>query len=93
MKVRYKFDFSLEKNQILKQTRGVDFEDIIKAIKTGDLIEDKKHPNQKRYRGQRLFIVKIETYIYIVPYIIDRKRQVYFFFFFYPSRNATKQYF
>ena len=91
--MRYKFDYSVEKDQVLRNTRDVSFEDIIQAIKSGNLIDDKKNPNQKKYRGQRLFIVKIETHIYIVPYVIDRKRQVLFLKTLYPSRKATKQYF
>ncbi|OGH18938.1 MAG: hypothetical protein A2868_03700 [Candidatus Levybacteria bacterium RIFCSPHIGHO2_01_FULL_40_15b] len=92
MSVRYKFDFSFEKNQILKQTRGVDFEDVIQAIKSGNLIDDKKNPNQKKYRGQKLFVVKIGVYIYVVPYVIDRKRQVLFLKTLYPSGKLTKKY-
>ncbi|OGH15905.1 MAG: hypothetical protein A3C30_03695 [Candidatus Levybacteria bacterium RIFCSPHIGHO2_02_FULL_40_18] len=92
MSVKYKFDFSVEKNQILRQIRGVDFEDIIQAIKSGNLIEDKKNPNQKKYRGQKLLVVKIKTYLYVVPYIIDRKRQVLFLKTLYPSRKLTKKY-
>ncbi|MBI4091647.1 MAG: toxin [Candidatus Levybacteria bacterium] len=91
--MKYKFDYSLEKNQILIRERGVGFEDIIDAIESGGLIENKKHPNQKRYQGQKLFIVKIDAYIYVVPYIFDRKRQVYFLKTLYPNRKLTKQYF
>lgn len=92
MSVKYKFDFSEEKNQILKQTRRVGFEEIIQAIESGDLIDDKKNPNQKKYRGQNLFVVKIGAYAYVVPYVIDRKRQVLFLKTLYPSRKLTKKY-
>ena len=91
--MRYKFDYSKEKNQILKQTRGIGFEDIIQAIKSGNIIDDKSNPNKKKYPRQKLFVVKIGSYIYSVPYIIDRERQAFFLKTLYPSRKLTKQYF
>lgn len=90
--MKYKFDYSEEKNQILKRERNVGFEDIINAIESGGLIENKRHPNQKRYLGQKLFIVKINAYVYVIPYVLDRKRQVYFLKTLYPNRKLTKQY-
>ena len=90
--MKYKLDYSLEKDQILKRERGIGFEDIIDAIESGNLIEDKKHPNQKRYRNQKLFVVRIKKYIYAVPYVTDFKRQVHFLKTLYPSRRLTKQY-
>ena len=90
--MKYKFDYSEEKNQILKQTRGIGFDDIIQAIESGKLIDDRKNPNQKKYPGQRLFIVKIDTYVYIVPYIIDKERLLFFLKTLYPSRKLNKEY-
>lgn len=90
--MKYKFDYSEEKNQVLKQTRGVGFEDIIQAIESGNLIDDKKNPNQEKHPGQRLFIVKMGAYMYGVPYIIDKEREVFFLKTLYPSRKITKQY-
>ncbi|KKQ74526.1 MAG: hypothetical protein US96_C0030G0006 [Candidatus Woesebacteria bacterium GW2011_GWB1_38_5b] len=88
----YKFDYSLEKNAVLKQTRGIGFEDIIQAIESGKLLDNKDNPNQKKYPGQKLFVVKIKTYAYGVPYVIDHERQIFFLKTFYPSRKLTKEY-
>lgn len=93
--VKYKdedFDFSKEKDRVLKEKRDLGFEDIIQAIKSKDVLDDKKHPNQKKYPGQRLFVVKIGKYIYSVPYVYDRKRKVYFLKTLYPSRKLVKEY-
>ena len=93
--MRYKdedFDFSKEKDVILKEKRGVGFEDVIRAIKSENLLDEKEHPNQKRYPGQRLFIVKIGRYAYSVPYVYDLKRRVNFLKTLYPSRKLTKEY-
>ncbi len=86
------FDFSKEKDAILKEARGVGFNDVIQAIRSENVLDDKKHPNQKRYPGQRLFVVKIGSYIYSVPYVYDHKRQVFFLKTLYPSRKLTKEY-
>lgn len=90
--MKYKFDYSEEKNQILKQTRGIGFDDITQAIESGKLIDDRKNPNQKKYPGQRLLIVKIGTYVYVVPYIIDKGRLLFFLKTLYPSRKLKKEY-
>lgn len=86
------FDFSQEKDVFLKETRGVGFSEVIQAIKSEDVLDDKRHPNQKRYPGQRLFVVKIGNYIYSVPYVYDHERQVFFLKTLYPSRKLTKEY-
>lgn len=92
VKPKLLFDFSKEKDELLKETKGVSFEDIIQAIKLGHLIDNKTHPNQKKYPGQKLFVVKIGSYIYVAPYVIDHKRRVFFLKTVYPSRKLTKQY-
>lgn len=90
--MKYKYDFSIEKNEILKQTRNLGFEDIIKAIESGKLVDQKNHPNKKKYPKQKIFIVKMGTYIYAVPYVIDQKKHSLFLKTFYPSRKLTKDY-
>lgn len=89
--MKYKYGFSKEKSAILREARGIGFEDIIQAIKSGNLIDDRRNPNQKKYSGQRLFVVKIGNYIYGVPYIIDNERQLFFLKTLYPSRKLTKE--
>lgn len=82
--------FDEEKNIFLKQTRGIDFEDILKAIDNGKLLDDIEHPN-KKYKHQRLFIVEIQGYVYIVPYV-QNKEGIIFLKTVYPSRYFTKNY-
>ncbi len=83
------FIWDIEKNQKLKYERGIGFEDIIQNIFNGNLKTIVKHPNQKRYPGQNLFIVEISDYIYVVPYIEDKNK--IFLKTLYPSRVWTKQ--
>ena len=68
------FDWNDEKNEKLKKVRGMSFEQIELAIASGDLVDRIKHPNPARYPNQKVFLVKIENYIYSVPYIEDNEK-------------------
>ena len=83
--------FNDEKNEILKATRGIGFDDIIDLIKNGYLLDDKQHPHSSK-KHQRIYVVKVEKYAYVVPYVIDRKKQEVFLKTIYPSRKYTKLY-
>jgi hypothetical protein len=56
----------------------------------GDLLDDYTHPNQSKYPNQRLLVVKIQGYAYIVPYM-ETASEI-FLKTIIPSRKATKQY-
>lgn len=87
-----KFDFFEEKSLILKETRGVSFEDIIAAIKSGKLLDDIDHFNKRRYPNQRILVVEFEKYVYAVPYVVDKKRNRLFLKTIYPNRVLTGKY-
>jgi len=63
------FDWNDEKNQFLKTERGVTFEDIVFHITHGGLPDVIEHPKKELYSGQKIFIVNVEEYIYIVPFV------------------------
>jgi hypothetical protein len=56
-----------DKNKKLKTGRGISFSEIIIAINSGCVIDIIEHPNIKKYPNQKLYIVKYNNYIYIVP--------------------------
>jgi uncharacterized DUF497 family protein len=58
-----------EKNQRLKSERGVSFEEIIVHIAIGDVLDIVEHPNPEKYKGQRIFIVKMRDYAWLVPFV------------------------
>ena len=87
----YQVRFNEEKNQLLKATRGVCFEDVLLAIKNKKMLANKKHPNSK-FNHQRVYIVMINNYVYAVPYVINDKKKEIFLKTIYPSRVLTKQY-
>jgi len=87
--VKY-FDWSEEKNRVLKKQRGISFEDVKIAVEIGGVLENYNHSNQKRYPGQKVFVVEIDDYAYLVPYISEESR--IFLKTVIPSRKATKKY-
>jgi len=48
--------------------RGIGFEDVAFHIERGDLLDVLEHPNHGRYAGQRIFVVRREDYVYLVPF-------------------------
>jgi hypothetical protein len=84
------FRWSAEKNQALAIERGISFEVIVVAIESGGLRDILAHPNQARYPGQRILVVSVDGYAYLVPFV---EEEGYFFLkTIIPSRKATRQY-
>ena len=84
------FDWDPEKNQQLIEERGICFEEVIFHLQSDGLLDDIKHPNQESYAHQRVYIVAIEDYAYLVPYV--ESNEAIFLKTIIPSRKATKQY-
>jgi hypothetical protein len=84
------YDWNDEKNELLKKLRGVSFEQVVLAICFGDLVDRLKHPNPEKYPGQMIFLVKIEDYIYSVPFVEDDEK--IFLKTIIPNRKATRKY-
>jgi uncharacterized DUF497 family protein len=78
------------KNAKLRSDRGIGFEDIVFHIQRGDVLDILEHPNPDRYAGQRIFVVRREDYVYLVPFIEDE--HTVFLKTIIPSRKATKEY-
>lgn len=83
------YEWSDEKNELLKRLRGVSFEQVVLGIVSGGLIDRVKHPNPEKYPGQKVFLVKIKEYIYSVPYVEDNEK--IFLKTIIPNRKATKK--
>lgn len=87
----FRFNYGEEKNQLLKATRGIGFEDVIEAIRGGGLLADITHSNPK-FPHQKVYMVKIKDYVYAVPYVINNPKKEIFLKTIYPSRALTKKY-
>ena len=84
-------DWNTEKSLALKESRGICFEDVVFHIEKGDILDDYQHPNQQKYAGQRIMVVGINNYAYLVPYVEDKDEL--FLKTIIPSRKATEKYF
>jgi len=84
------FSWNEEKNKLLKEERQISFEDVVFYIDQGFLLDVLEHPNQEKYKGQKIFVVQMDNYAYLVPFIED-EREI-FLKTIIPSRKATKKY-
>lgn len=84
------FRWSSEKNEILKNERGISFESIVVAIESGGLLDIVAHPNQDRYPRQRVLVVAYGSYAYLVPFV--EEPDYFSFKTIIPSRKATRDF-
>jgi len=84
------FKWNAEKNEILALNGGITFEEIVQRIQSGAKVIETDHPNKQKYPNQKIMIVDVEGYAYLVPYVIDKNE--YFLKTIIPSRKATKKY-
>ncbi len=84
------FEWNSGKNAQLKEERGISFEDIVFYIDRGDVLDVVPHPQQSKYPGQRMFIINVENFACLVPFI--ESEDVIFLKIIIPSRKATKKY-
>ena len=85
-----KYKWNPDKNELLKRTRGISFEQVVLHIEQGDLIDIIDHPDQIKHNGQMILFVRIRNYMFAVPFIKDGND--WFLKTIMPSRKATKKY-
>lgn len=84
------YAWNSDKNDFLKQDRGISFEDVVLNIYLGNELDIYDHPNQERYPGQKISVVLVEGYAYLVPFVENNEE--IFLKTIIPSRKATKHY-
>ncbi len=82
-------DWDQEKNKILKDTRGISFEDVEDAILNDKIIDIIPHHNQEKYPHQEIMIIEINDYTYYVPFVLDKDK--IFLKTIIPSRKYNKR--
>jgi hypothetical protein len=82
--------WSTGKNDSLRSQWGVSFEEIQVAIEQGNLLDIVGHPNRAKYPNQRILVVRLLDYVYLVPFVEDQSS--FFLKTIIPSRKAAKQY-
>jgi len=84
------FRWDPDKNDRLKDARGISFEEIVLAIEEDGLKDILVHPNQRRYPGQVVLVVAYHNYVFLVPSVEEDTH--YFLKTIIPSRKATRDY-
>ena len=82
--------FGKEKNELLKKTRGIGFDDIILAMEDGKILDVYDHPDKINYPKQKIYVVEALGYVYLVPFVKDENG--IFLKTIIPSRKAKKIY-
>ena len=85
------FRWNHKKNEQLKAERNISFEEIVLAIEADGLLDVLRHSNPGKYPNQMVFVVAIEGYAYLVPFV--EEADYYFLKTAIPSRKATRDYF
>ena len=84
------FRWAADKNDLLKQKRGVSFEEITVAVEAGALLEIVPHPNTTKYPRQKIMVVEVAGYAYLVPFV--EAEDHFFLKTIIPSRKATRDF-
>ena len=66
------------------------FEDVIAVLESGDVLDIIEHPNQEKYSHQKMYVVEIRGYAYLVPFVKDKNKV--FLKTIIPNRKAQKKY-
>ena len=82
------FRWPPDKNDRLKEARGVSFEDITVAVEAGGLLQLVPHPNPAKYPRQKIMVVEVARYAYLVPFVEEADH--FFLKTIIPSRKATR---
>lgn len=85
-----KIIYDKEKNAVIKEKRGISFEEIKKAVREGKLLAIVDHPNHARYPRQKLLIVNIDNYACVAPFV-EQNDSIFLKTAFF-SRKYTKKY-
>jgi len=83
-------NWNADKNLQLKVERGTSFEEVLVAMSQGALLDVIEHPNKDNYPNQRILIVRIRGYAFLVPFV-ETDHEI-FLKTIIPSRSATRSY-
>lgn len=78
-------NWNLEKNELLKAERGISFEEIALIIESGNILGIEENP---AYPNQKIYVLEIENYAYIVPFVENE----IFLKTAFPSRKYTRSF-
>ena len=82
--------WNAEKNVELMRERLISFEEVLSCVEHGGLLAVLDHPHRLRYANQRIWVVRVRGYAYLVP-LVESQSEI-FLKTIMPSRKATRQY-
>jgi len=83
-------EWDLEKSELLDNSRGISFEMVAHKIAMGDTVLNMPHHNIDKYPNQYIYVVEIDNYCYMVPYV--KSDDSIFLKTIFPSRKMTKRF-
>ena len=86
----FTYNFDPEKNKKLIELRNISFEEIIAILESKGPLDIIAHPHPTKYSHQKMYVVELYDYVYLVPFI-EEGNQIFLKTAF-PSRKATKKY-
>ena len=84
------YNWNIQKNEILKKQRKVSFEKVMDAMMNGKILDIIKRPNSEKYPDQKIFIIDVDDYCYLIPFV-ENDNEIFLKTIF-PSRKYTKKY-
>jgi hypothetical protein len=85
------YNFSADKNRWLIKERDISFEEVIAALDSHGLLDVVEHHNSEKYSHQKMYVVQVNDYVYLVPFVEEEQNTVFLKTIF-PSRKAKKRY-
>ena len=85
----YHFAWNPEKNEELIKERDISFERVMQHVQNDRVLDVIKHPKASKYPYQRMFILDIDNYAYLVPFV-ENDSEI-FLKTIIPSRKATRK--
>jgi len=81
------FNWSTEKNEVLKRERDISFEEITYLIESGQILSVEENPARP---DQKIYILKIDNYAVVVPFV-ETENEIFLKTAF-PSRKYAKRF-
>jgi len=85
--INMRIEWNQDKNNLLKESRGVSFEQVEEEILKGDFIGPENHPARE---NQMRIIVKLNGYPCVIPLVIEDDG-TWFLKTIYPSRKMKER--
>ncbi len=85
-----KLEWNNEKNERLKEERGLCFEDVERVVLDGKLLDVIPHFNSEKYPDQKIMVLKLKGYVHYVPFVLND--DLLFLKSIIPSRKLNKIY-